>query len=98
MQIAQALGAPVAHFFEGLDEQTKPRDGTDEINLINDFMATRDGIRLARALSNLSPATRAPIVELMETLAHDAALRAAANGSGRAAASRLAAVVATDRL
>jgi transcriptional regulator with XRE-family HTH domain len=97
VQIAQALGAPVAHFFEGLDEQTKPR-GTDEINLINDFMATRDGIRLARAFSNLSPATRAPIVELMETLAHDAALRAAANGSGRAAASRLAAVVATDRL
>jgi transcriptional regulator with XRE-family HTH domain len=98
-QIARVLGVSVAFFFEGLDGQTTPSGSTDtEINLVNDFMATRDGIRLARAFSNLSPTTRAPIVELMETLAHDAALRAAANGSGRAAASRLAAVVATDRL
>ena len=72
VQIAQALGAPVAHFFEGLDEQTKPRGGADEINLINDFIATREGIRLARAFRNLSATARAPIVDLVETLACNA--------------------------
>src|SRR5262249_11417088 len=69
-QIASKLGVPIAHFFEGLDEQTRPRGTSDaELNLINNFMVSRDGMRLARAFLDITPIVRAPLVELAEQLA-----------------------------
>jgi transcriptional regulator with XRE-family HTH domain len=72
MQIAAALGVPIAHFFEGLDEQTKPRGTEADLNLINTFMATRDGVRLARSIVRMPQAIRTRFVELAEQLVGEA--------------------------
>ena len=85
-QIAAALGAPIAHFFEGLDEQTKPRGTEADLNLINTFMTTKDGVRIARSIVRMAPAIRTRFVELAEQLVGEAPAPTKASASVKHAA------------
>jgi transcriptional regulator with XRE-family HTH domain len=66
--LAQILDAPVPFFFDGAPEETK--DVSDPISdYVNDFLATRDGLDLAKAFSRIpSRHTRRAIVGLVDQI------------------------------
>src|SRR5258708_4820360 len=66
-QIAGALGIGEAFFFEGLASPDKP--GEKVPDFVGAFMATSDGVALARIWLQLSAGVRRRMVDLAETVA-----------------------------
>lgn len=72
-QIARILGVTVSFFFEGLPEHGAKATTADEAiapSIVNDFLATRDGLDLVRGFTAIkSQKVRRRIVELVEEMA-----------------------------
>jgi len=70
-QISQVLQVPVAFFFEGAPTLTGQPDSNiaPTPNFVSDFLATSDGLAVARAWLRLEPGVRRRIVGLVEELA-----------------------------
>ena len=62
--IGKALGAPVAYFFEGLDDTVTPDDG----GLDPDILSQREAMQLIRAYYAMPEAQRHQIFELAKVL------------------------------
>ena len=65
--IARILGVPVSYFFE--DTGDKPREANDALGAITEALSTKEGIRVARALSQImDPDLRRRIADLLEAI------------------------------
>lgn len=70
--IATLLEVPVSYFFEGIDRNAPDGAGAHSVNAIAEALSTREGVRIAVALSRISnPATRRRIAELLEAMIVD---------------------------
>jgi transcriptional regulator with XRE-family HTH domain len=72
-QLSGILQVPIPFFFEGAPQQSARSQGKAEPpNYVNDFLATHDGLTLARAFMRIEDAKlRRMIVKLVEQLAGD---------------------------
>ena len=69
-EIATALKAPVAYFFEGFGEQLGEAAVCDAEKAVHGFLMTTEGIALAEAFPRIKvPAVRRRVLELVTTLA-----------------------------
>jgi transcriptional regulator with XRE-family HTH domain len=67
--ISRALQLPVAYFFEGLDKEPSRSGGNSNIEMISEALATKEGIRIAIALSRIrNQAVRRRIADLLEAM------------------------------
>lgn len=71
-QMSKELRVPVAYFFEGAPGfgTTGPADTTPDISA--EFLATSEGVALAKLWSRLGPEVRRAIVKLCEALVENA--------------------------
>jgi transcriptional regulator with XRE-family HTH domain len=70
MQIGQALEVPPTFFFEDALGKRKPNNNAPSPAYISDFLATSDGLALARSFTKLSGAKlRRAIVAMVEDVA-----------------------------
>ena len=69
-QVANILEVPVTFFFEGAPGQTKPDGKSPLSNYVSDFLATADGLALAKAFMRIKDAKiRRSIVNLVDDIA-----------------------------
>jgi transcriptional regulator with XRE-family HTH domain len=68
--IAKMLNMPVPYFFDGLE---KPRQGgRDTLTLVENALSTKEGVRIAVALSRIrSPELRRRVADLLEQMVDD---------------------------
>src|SRR5262245_50725599 len=70
-QIAHILQVPVTFFFEAPSSNTPMVSQDQSLARLNDFMATRDGLTLARAFMRIGDKLRRRIVDLVEEIERD---------------------------
>jgi transcriptional regulator with XRE-family HTH domain len=69
--IAGHLGLPVTYFFDGI-EKNPSRTSVSGMNAITEALGTREGVRIAAALSRIqSPQMRRRIADLLEAIIED---------------------------
>jgi transcriptional regulator with XRE-family HTH domain len=70
-EVAQALDAPVAYFYDGLDGPSDEA-GPSRTSAVHDFLLTPEGLELATLFPKiLRPRVRRRILELMRSMADD---------------------------
>jgi len=75
-QIAEILQVPVSFFFDGVHVGSGlvPAGDGDQATFVDDFLATGDGIAIARSFTAIpDPKTRRRIVDLIEQIAASSA-------------------------
>jgi transcriptional regulator with XRE-family HTH domain len=76
-EIAAALRAPVAYFFDGLADPTGELDGVrvaaaSEESTVHSFLMTPEGLELAKLFPNIAPGqVRRRLLELVRSLADE---------------------------
>jgi transcriptional regulator with XRE-family HTH domain len=72
--LSQVLRVPVAFFFEGLPvTPEEPATTAESLSYVNQFLATSDGLALAKSFSRIrAPQLRHSIVLLVEQIASEA--------------------------
>ena len=71
-QASRILQVPVAHFFEGTPGKNKIKANTPSSNYVSDFLATADGLALAKAFMKIErPQIRHHIVKLINEIVGD---------------------------
>ena len=71
-QASRILQVPVAHFFEGTPGQKKSKANAPSSNYVSDFLATADGLALAKAFMKIErPQLRHHIVKLINEIVGD---------------------------
>ena len=66
--IARIVGVPVSYFFEDTGGD-KPREINDGLSAVTEALSTKEGIRVARALSQImDPDLRRRIADLLEAI------------------------------
>jgi transcriptional regulator with XRE-family HTH domain len=68
-QAADILGVPVSYFFEGGAEGPFESPGGLSSTYVDDFVASADGLRLAKAFMRVRPALQRRIVALVNEVA-----------------------------
>lgn len=69
---AQVLNVPVAHFFEGYDDEVGTPEVSKSERSVNNFLATAEGIEIAQAFPRIkSTKFRRKVAELVIVLADD---------------------------
>lgn len=64
--IAEFLDEPLTYFFDGIE---KPQSGRPGMSAITDALSTKEGVRIAVALSRIrNPETRRRIADLLESM------------------------------
>jgi hypothetical protein len=68
--VSQILQVPIAHFFEGAPGQQKAKGNLPSSNYDSDFLATTDGLSLAKAFTKIKHAKiRHHVVKLVNEIA-----------------------------
>ena len=68
-QVSRILQVPISHFFEGTPGQQKLKANAPSSKYISDFLATADGVALAKAFMKIKQAkTRHHIVKLVNEI------------------------------
>ena len=71
-QASRILQVPVAHFFEGRPGQQKSKANAPSSTYVSDFLATADGLALAKAFMKVGrPQIRHHIVKLVNEIVGD---------------------------
>jgi transcriptional regulator with XRE-family HTH domain len=69
-QVSRILQVPIAHFFEGTPGQQKLKGNAPSSAYVSDFIATTDGLTLAKAFTQIKNANvRHHIVKLVNEIA-----------------------------
>lgn len=73
-QIAREFDVPIAFFFDGMPGPRPPRDGTAATTLLDNFLASADGIAIAQSFSRIeSDKLRRRVVQLVGEIAGETA-------------------------
>jgi transcriptional regulator with XRE-family HTH domain len=71
-RLASILQVPIPFFYEGAPSQSRSGGKAESPNYVNEFLATRDGLTLANAFTQIEDAKlRRCIVSLVESIAGD---------------------------
>jgi transcriptional regulator with XRE-family HTH domain len=70
-QAADILGVPVSYFFEGGTDGPFVSAGDVASSYVDDFVASEDGLRLAKAFMSTRPALQRRIVALVNEIASE---------------------------
>jgi transcriptional regulator with XRE-family HTH domain len=68
--VSRILQVPIAHFFEGTPGQQKAKGNPPSSTCVSDFLATTDGLSLAKAFTKIKHAKiRHHVVKLVDEIA-----------------------------
>ena len=71
-EIARALKAPIAYFYDGLVEDAEPRNGASNFANAQDFLLTSEGVELAATFPRIARGRlRRKVLELVRLMAED---------------------------